>query len=111
MALFVRDEAIRDDTVKTQWTVMSTKMVYGNECSMMLATRPGGIDPAIVGTTYDQLYREQSYLVSWQLLPSQRSMQGVVDILASIGQIPKDAVTSRYFQLTYVTQALQELGR
>ncbi len=69
------------------------------------------IDPAIVGTTYDQLYRTQSYLVSWQLLPSQRSMQGVVDILAGIGQIPKDSVTTRYFQLTYVTQALQELGR
>jgi NitT/TauT family transport system substrate-binding protein len=68
-------------------------------------------DPAVVATTYDQLYRLQSYLVSWQLLPSQRSMQGVVDILAGIGQIPKGSTTARYFDMSYVTQALQELGR
>jgi quercetin dioxygenase-like cupin family protein len=42
MPLYVRDEEIKDDTVKTQYTVMSTKMVYGNESSLMLATRPGG---------------------------------------------------------------------
>ena len=42
MPLYVRAEAMRDDTVKTQWTEMFTKMVYGDECSMMLATRPGG---------------------------------------------------------------------
>ena len=69
------------------------------------------IDPAIVGTTYDQLYRRQSYLVSWEFLPSQRSMQGVVDILAGIKQIPASSTTGQYFQLTYLNQALQELGR
>jgi hypothetical protein len=43
--------------------------------------------------------------------PSQRSMQGVVNILAGIGQIPQGSPTGWYFQLTYLNQALQELGR
>lgn len=42
MPLFVRAEDIRSDTLKTQYTQMSTKKVYGNESSLMLATRPGG---------------------------------------------------------------------
>jgi ABC-type nitrate/sulfonate/bicarbonate transport system substrate-binding protein len=89
---YVTDPAHRDEVVK------------------VMADRTK-IDPAIVGTTYDQLYRQQAYLVSWQLVPSQRSMQGVLDILASIGQIPQSTGTGRYFQLTYLNQALQELGR
>jgi NitT/TauT family transport system substrate-binding protein len=89
---YVTDPAHRDEVVK------------------VMADRTK-IDPAIVGTTYDQLYRQQAYLVSWQLVPSQRSMQGVLDILTSIGQIPQSTGTGRYFQLTYLNQALQELGR
>jgi quercetin dioxygenase-like cupin family protein len=42
MPLYARHDEVPDDTVTTQWTEMSTKLVYGNECSMMLATRPGG---------------------------------------------------------------------
>ena len=38
-------------------------------------------------------------------------MQGVVNILAGIGQIPQGSPTGWYFQLTYLNQALQELGR
>ena len=51
---------------------------------------------------------------SWaalEFLPSQRSMQGVVDILAGIKQIPASSTTGQYFQPTYLNQALQELGR
>jgi quercetin dioxygenase-like cupin family protein len=42
MPLYVKREEIASDTVKTQYTQMSTQMVYGDESSLMLATRPGG---------------------------------------------------------------------
>ena len=42
MALYVKADEMESDTVKTQYTHMSTKMVRGDESSLMLATRPGG---------------------------------------------------------------------
>jgi len=42
MPLYVRKEDVQDDTVTTQYTHMSTQMVYGTESCLMLATRPGG---------------------------------------------------------------------
>jgi ABC-type nitrate/sulfonate/bicarbonate transport system substrate-binding protein len=69
------------------------------------------LDPGVVEPTYEQLYRTQTYLVSWDLSPSLRSMQGVVDILAGIGQIPKPATPLTYFELKYLNRALGELRR
>lgn len=42
MPLYVQGDAVTSDTVRTQYTQMSTKMVRGNESTLMLATRPGG---------------------------------------------------------------------
>jgi quercetin dioxygenase-like cupin family protein len=42
MPLYVRREDLTNDTITTQYTNMSTQMVYGNESCLMLATRPGG---------------------------------------------------------------------
>jgi len=69
------------------------------------------LDPGVVEPTYDQLYRSQTYLVSWDLSPSLRSMQGVVDILSGIGQLPKSSAALSYFELKYLNRALGELRR
>jgi len=71
----------------------------------------GKVDPGVVGQTYDQFYRNQTYLTSWDLAPSPRSMQGVVDILGSIGQVPKSASPLAYFDLSYLNRALREVGK
>jgi quercetin dioxygenase-like cupin family protein len=42
MPLYVKGDEVKSDTVTTQYTVMSTKLVRGDECTLMLATRPGG---------------------------------------------------------------------
>ena len=43
MPLYVRSEDIREETVTVSGnSQMSTKMIYGREGSVMLATRPGG---------------------------------------------------------------------
>ena len=71
----------------------------------------GKVDPGVVGQTYDQFYRDQTYLTSWDLVPSLRSMQGVIDILGSLGQVPKSASPLAYFDLSYMNRALREVGR
>jgi len=71
----------------------------------------GHTDPAVVGQTYDQFYVTQTYLTSWELVPSPRSMQGVVDILVGIGQLPKGATPQTYFDLSYLNAALTQLGK
>lgn len=71
----------------------------------------GHTDPAVVGQTYDQFYVTQTYLTSWELIPSPRSMQGVVDILAGLGQLPKGATPQAYFDLSYLNAALKQLGK
>ncbi|HLJ59376.1 MAG TPA: ABC transporter substrate-binding protein [bacterium] len=81
-----------------------------NEVVKMLAD-VGKVDPAVVAPTWDEFYRDQTFLTSWDLVPSQRSMQGVVDILGSLGQIPKSANPLTYFDLQYLNTALRELGR
>ncbi len=42
MPLYVKGAEMKSDTVTTQYTQMSTKLVRGNESTLMLATRPGG---------------------------------------------------------------------
>jgi quercetin dioxygenase-like cupin family protein len=42
LPLYARGNEIKNDIVTTQHTRMSTKMVRGNESTLMLATRPGG---------------------------------------------------------------------
>jgi ABC-type nitrate/sulfonate/bicarbonate transport system substrate-binding protein len=80
------------------------------EVVAMLATL-GHLDPAVVGQTYDQFYRTQTYLTSWDLAPSPRSMQGVVDILSSLGQLPKGATPQPYFDLSYLHTALTQVAK
>ena len=71
----------------------------------------GKTDPAVVGQTYDQFYRDQTYLTSWDLVPSPRSILGVMDILGSLGQISKSADPLAYFQLSYLNDAVRGLSR
>jgi NitT/TauT family transport system substrate-binding protein len=71
----------------------------------------GKVDPAVVGQTYDQFYRNQTYLTSWDLAPSPRSMQGVIDILVGLGQVPKGSNPLTYFDLSYLNRALAEAGK
>lgn len=71
----------------------------------------GHLDPAVVGQTYDQFYRTQTYLTSWDLAPSPRSMQGVVDILVGLGQVPKGASAQAYFDLSFMKAALAQVGK
>jgi NitT/TauT family transport system substrate-binding protein len=71
----------------------------------------GHADPAVVGQTYDQFYRTQTYLTSWDLVPSTRSMQGVTDILIGMGQLPKGASPGTYFDLSYLNTALAQVGK
>jgi len=42
MALFVHGDEMKTDAVKIEDSILSTKVVYGKESSLMLATRPGG---------------------------------------------------------------------
>jgi quercetin dioxygenase-like cupin family protein len=42
MPLFVRGDEIEGNAVTIEHAVMKTKVAYGNESSLMLATRPGG---------------------------------------------------------------------
>jgi ABC-type nitrate/sulfonate/bicarbonate transport system substrate-binding protein len=71
----------------------------------------GKVDPAAIAPTWDEFYREQTYLTSWDLIPSQRSMQGVVDVLASLGQVPKGVNPLTYFDLSYLNQAINQLRK
>jgi NitT/TauT family transport system substrate-binding protein len=68
-------------------------------------------DPEILADDYKLIYREAPYIVSWDLMPSQRSMQGVVEILVEIGLAKKGELLSKYFDLSYLSQALREVGR
>ncbi len=71
----------------------------------------GHTDPVVVAQTYDQFYRTQTYLTSWDFVPSARSMQGVVDILSTMGQLPKGAAAKTYFDLSYLNAALAQAGK
>jgi NitT/TauT family transport system substrate-binding protein len=71
----------------------------------------GKVDPAVIAPTWDEFFRDQTYLTSWDLAPSQRSMQGVVDILAGLGQVPKGSNVLAYFDLSYLNQALAQVGK
>jgi ABC-type nitrate/sulfonate/bicarbonate transport system substrate-binding protein len=66
-------------------------------------------DPDVVRGDYRQLYHTQKFIVSWDMIPHERSMRTVLDILAEIGQIPKDQPLSKYFDLSYVRRAVSEV--
>jgi ABC-type nitrate/sulfonate/bicarbonate transport system substrate-binding protein len=69
------------------------------------------IAPDVVDATYQQFFVENLFWLSWELLPNQRSVQGVMDILTGGGNIPKDASPSTYFDLRYVNRAIRAVGR
>lgn len=105
----------RDATVATLKALVlgfryTSNPAHKDEVVKMLADL-GHLDPAVVGQTYDQFYRTQTYLTSWDLAPSPRSMQGVVDILAGLGQVPKGADAHRYFDLSFLNTALAQVGK
>jgi ABC-type nitrate/sulfonate/bicarbonate transport system substrate-binding protein len=105
----------RDATVATLKALImgfryTANTAHKDEVVKMLADL-GHLDPAVVGQTYDQFYRTQTYLTSWDLAPSPRSMQGVVDILAGLGQVSKGADPQRYFDLSFLNTALAQVGK
>ncbi len=59
-----------------------------------------------------QLYDDQRFIVSWELKPTEKSMQGVIEILSSIGQVPTPPPpSSKYFDLTALTQAIADVRK
>jgi ABC-type nitrate/sulfonate/bicarbonate transport system substrate-binding protein len=71
----------------------------------------GHLDPNVVGQTYDQFYKTQTYLTSWDLVPSPRSMQGVLDILAGMHQVPQGSSPDKYFDLSFLNTAIAQVGK
>jgi ABC-type nitrate/sulfonate/bicarbonate transport system substrate-binding protein len=54
-------------------------------------------------------YEEQKFLLSWELMPADKSVSGVLDILSAIGQVPSPAPpASKYFELAYLKKAAAE---
>lgn len=68
-------------------------------------------DPEIIASDYKLLYRDETYIVSWDLLPSPRSMQGTIDILAEINLVAKGSPLSKFYDLKYVNQARRDIGQ
>ncbi len=62
-------------------------------------------DPEVIRGDYRQLYHDQKFIVSWDLIPNAQSMQTVLDILAEINQIPQGQPLNRYYDLTLVRRA------
>jgi ABC-type nitrate/sulfonate/bicarbonate transport system substrate-binding protein len=59
-----------------------------------------------------QLYDEQKFIVSWELLPTEKSMQGVIEILNAIGQVPTPVPpSSKYFELAALKQAIADVRK
>jgi NitT/TauT family transport system substrate-binding protein len=66
-------------------------------------------DPDVVRADYRQLYHDQKFIVSWDLVPNERSMQTVLDILAEIKQIPAGQPLTKYYDLSYARRAVSEV--
>ncbi len=62
-------------------------------------------DPEVIRGDYRQLYHDQKFIVSWDLIPNARSMQTVLDVLAEINQIPQGQPLNRYYDLNLVRRA------
>ena len=62
-------------------------------------------DPEVVRGDYRQLYHDQKFIVSWDMVPNERSMRTVLDILAEIKQIPSGQLLNKYYDLSYVRRA------
>jgi ABC-type nitrate/sulfonate/bicarbonate transport system substrate-binding protein len=62
-------------------------------------------DPEVVRGDYRQLYHDQKFIVSWEMVPNERSMRTVLDILAEIKQIPSGQLLNKYYDLSYVRRA------
>lgn len=62
-------------------------------------------DPEVIRGDYRQLYHDQKFIVSWDLIPNNRSMQTVLDVLAEINQIPPRQPLSKYYDLNLVRRA------
>src|SRR5262249_35358464 len=63
-----------------------------------LLAREFKAEPEPIAIDMKQLYDDQRFIVSWDLMPSDKSIAGVLDILSTIGQIPSPAPpASKYF--------------
>jgi hypothetical protein len=50
--------------------------------------------------------------VSWELVPAEKSMQGVIEILNAIGQVPTPIPpSSKYFDLAALKQAIADVRK
>jgi ABC-type nitrate/sulfonate/bicarbonate transport system substrate-binding protein len=57
-------------------------------------------------------YDDQRFLLSWELMPAEKSVQGVLDILGAIGQVSSPPPASgKYFELTYLKRAAAEVKK
>ena len=57
-------------------------------------------------------YDDQRVLLSWELMPSEKSVNGVLDILSAIGQVPSPPPPSaKYFELAYLKRAAAEVKK
>jgi NitT/TauT family transport system substrate-binding protein len=57
-------------------------------------------------------YDDQKTLLSWELMPSEKSVTGVLDILSAIGQVPSPApAATRYFELSYLKKAAADVKK
>lgn len=68
-------------------------------------------DREVIEADYQQIYRDETYIVSHDLIPSYRSIQGVIEILKEINLVPMDATPAKYFDLRYINRAVREVGR
>jgi ABC-type nitrate/sulfonate/bicarbonate transport system substrate-binding protein len=62
-------------------------------------------DPEVIRGDYRQLYHDQKFIVSWDLIPNAQSMQTVLNVLAEINQIPQGQPLNRYYDLNLVRRA------
>ena len=68
--------------------------------------------PDAIVADMKQLYDEQKFILSWELLPTEKSMQGVIEILSTIGQVPTPLPpSSKYFALDPLKQAIADVKK
>ena len=69
-------------------------------------------EPEPIAADMKQLYVDQKFIVSWELVPAEKSMQGVIEILNAIGQVPTPIPpSSKYFDLAALKQAIADVRK
>jgi len=70
------------------------------------------MEPEPIAADMKQLYVDQKFIVSWELVPTEKSMQGVIEILNAIGQVPTPMPpSSKYFDLAALKQAIADVRK